>query len=810
MERTPVWLLPAALAVLQLAAWPGLAYATREHVTATSAATAVAVTVTVAVALLWRRTAPIATTGVVVAALTVAELGLPPDSLSVITVADIVMLYGIAVRRPQRTALTTAAALIVWQTALVAGDDELGGDFPAALAVLVVLYMGVAALGRARHRWYADRADAATRLAEAEQRRSRAADTERHRLARELHDVTAHHLTSIVVIASAAQRVGAARPELVAEARDFAVRTGRETLTALQRLVALLQEPGAPGPSGGLTELADGFRRLGQRVTVEGTHPMGPAVAEAAHGIAREALTNTLRYAPGASVTVRLTGTPDGARLTVADDGPAGATTDGSAARLGSGRGIGGMRERAAALGGTLEAGPRPGGGWQVDALLPADAAPVPGGARRPGPDSVIDAAVLLLALGAPAAGLLVALEEGDLPAGAASLAALTLIGHALPLAWRRTRPWTVLTAVLVTGWVWPLLIATRLLTITHGWIAVTGAGAEVLAVHAVARYGRRPALTWLSIPAVLGCVMSAVSVMLLLDPPEDTAASVPATFLIMAIVGGIPLSLPVSGAWLAGFLARRRRERVRAREDHAVAAATAWALVEAGAERARVAAGLREAVLRDTARVPEAADRGDLDAVVGAARTALDGMRGLLNDLRDAPAGEDQARAPQPTLAALPGLVDRWRAGGRTVDLELIGTGRRLSTDLDVSAYRVVELLLAGDTGPVRVRVDLAGDPLRLAVSPMPEDAGGEVAAGLRARLAAVGGSLTVAGDGSTEILLPAPRDGHDEPAPRDGHDEPAPRDGHDEPAPGHGHDGPAPPQRAGEDEEVATSPRV
>ncbi|MEV4704441.1 histidine kinase [Actinoplanes sp. NPDC049316] len=789
MERTPVWLLPAALAVLQLAAWPGAPYATGEHVTATAAATAVAVTVTVAVALLWRRTAPIAATGVVVAALTVAELGLPPDALTAITVADIVMLYGVAVRRPQRTALIAAAALIVWQSGLVLNDDELDGDYPAALAVMVVFYVAVVALGRARHRWYADRADAATRLAEAEERRARAADTERHRLARELHDVTAHHLTSIVVIASAAQRVGAARPELVAEARDFAARTGRETLTALQRLVALLQQPGSPAPGGErLTELADGFRRLGQRVTVEGAEPMGPAVAEAAYGIAREALTNTLRYAPGASVTVRVTGTPDGVRLTVADDGPAGAAADGSAARLGSGRGIAGMRERAAALGGTLEAGLRPGGGWQVSAVLPAGAAPVASG-RRPGTDTIIDAAVLMLALGVPAAGLLVALED-HLPAGTASLAALTLIGHTLPLAWRRARPWTVLAAVLATGWVWPLLIAAGLLAITHGWLAVTGTGVEVLAVHAVARYGRRPALTWLSMPAVLGCVVAAVSVMLVLDPPDGTAASVPATVLITAIVGGIPLSFPVFGAWLAGFLTRRRRERVRAREDHAVAAATAWALAEAGAERARVAAGLREAVLRDTARVPEAADRGDLEAVVSAARTALDGMRGLLKDLRDAPPGDSagQARAPQPTLAALPALVDRWRAGGRTVDLDVTGHGRRLSTDLDVSAYRIVELLLAGDTGPVRVRVDLSGDPVRLVVSPMPEDPGGEVTAGLRARLAAVGGSLAAAADGTTEIRLPAPDPAHDGPA----------------------HDGPAPARRRDEDEEVASSPRA
>ena len=75
----------------------------------------------------------------------------------------------------------------------------------------------------------------------------------------------------------------------------------------------------------------------------------------------------------------------------------------------------------------------------------------------------------------------------------------------------------------------------------------------------------------------------------------------------------------------------------------------------------------------------------------------------------------------------------------------------------MDVSAYRVVELLLAGATGPVSVRVDATGDPLRIVVAPMPQDPGGEVAAGLRARLAAVGGTLAGAGGGA-EIRLPAP----------------------------------------------------
>jgi hypothetical protein len=167
------------------------------------------------------------------------------------------------------------------------------------------------------------------------------------------------------------------------------------------------------------------------------------------------------------------------------------------------------------------------------------------------------------------------------------------------------------------------------------------------------------------------------------------------------------------------------------------------------------VAAGLRAAVLRDTARVATAADAGDLNQVLASARAALDAMRGLLNGLREEPAGE---RDPQPTTAALPALADRWRAGGRRLDLEVRGAGRALPADVDLSAFRVVELLLAGDTGPATVRVDLTGDPLRITIRPMPPDESGELAASLRARLAAVGGTTTTAPDGLPELHLPAP----------------------------------------------------
>ncbi|PRY33064.1 sensor histidine kinase [Pseudosporangium ferrugineum] len=761
MERIPVWVLPVLLAFEQLMVWPGMPWLEQRPVSALHVATALAVTAVTTAALLWRRAAPLPVAGVVMVALTVGDLGLPEEALSGISAADVVALFGVAVLCRQRTALLTTLGMIVWQCGVMAVRGDLGSDYPAGAALVVAFYVIVLALGRARRRWHADRARAAAELAEAEDRRSRAADTERHRLARELHDVTAHHLTSIVVIASAAQRIGGSRPELVAEARDFAARTGRDTLAALHRLVALLQRPddrpGAAGPR--LEELAEGFRKLGQRVTVTGTAAPGPAVAEAAHGIVREALTNTLRYAAGAAVAVHLEELSGGAvQLTVSDDGAA--APEGTAAgRLGSGRGLTGMRERAEALGGTLEAGPRPGGGWQVTALLPAGPATVAVAGRRLTTDRLMDIAVLLLALAMPAIGVALLLDSEVAP-GLVSLAALTLTAHAAPLLWRRDRPWTVLAVAVASTWVWPALVAAGILPITHGWLPITGLGVEALAVHAVARYGRRPALSWLAMVAVLVSTIPAITLMLVLDPPADAATdSYAGLLLVFAVIGGIPLALPVFGAWLTGFLVRRRRARARLRQHHAVAAATAWALAEAGAERARVAEGLRAAVLRDTARVAEAADRGDLDEVLDSARTALDGMRGLLNDLREAPAADADGagRTPQPTLAALPDLADRWRANGRSVTLEVAGAGRALGPDVDLSAYRVVELLLAGDTGAVTVRVDLTGDPLRIRVIPMPADPGGEVAAGLRARLAAVGGSLDPAADGSPEVRLPA-----------------------------------------------------
>jgi signal transduction histidine kinase len=424
------------------------------------------------------------------------------------------------------------------------------------------------------------------------------------------------------------------------------------------------------------------------------------------------------------------------------------------------------MRERAEALGGTLTAGPRPGGGWRVRAVLPLTSAPppVPGRRRLPGAEHVIDVVLFLLALFPPVGALLVTDGDPDLVGAPVPLLILVAAVHAVPVIWRRTHPWAVLAAVAATAWLLPVLIAAGPVAPALGWVMPAGLGAEVLAVYAVARYARRNNLTALAIPAALISAALASGVTLALDAPPEEGIPFVGWAILMSAGAGCGLMLPMVGAWLTGFLVRRRRTNLEAREHDAVATSTAQAIWEAGFERARVAAGLQAAVLRDTTRVATAADAGDLDQVVTSARTALDAMRGLLNGLRaETDPGRDAGdRDPQPTTAALPGLADRWRANGRQVGLEIHGAGRTLPADADLSAFRVVELLLAGDTGPVTVRVDLTGDPLRISMRPMPADEGGEIAAGLRARLAAVGGTMGTANDGLPEILLPAPMAGY------------------------------------------------
>ncbi|MEU6824487.1 histidine kinase [Streptomyces atriruber] len=662
MERIRDWLLPVLLAVLQLAYWPGRTLREDDPVGPGQCVAALAAAVVITAALGVRRRRPVGA-ALTVEAVLLACLPLPEDAALLHALGLLVALYSVAVRSPGRTAAAVAAVLALCEAGRAAVLFDVGTETAGETAVNCVLFLSVAGLGRSRRRWLAGRRTAARELARAESERARAAVTERERLARELHDVSAHHLTSVVVTADAALRLGDRRPELAAQALEFAADTGRETAAALHRLVALMRTAAADEESAleeRVTELAAGFARLGLRpaVTVapEAARLTGP-VAEAAFGIIREALTNALRYAPGAAVRIHIRSSSeapdDTVHVTVEDDGAASGAPDGGPAtgqRLGSGRGTAGMRERAGVLGGSLAVGPRQdGAGWSVRARLPGAAGALGDRAARHralrGLD-LSDGAVAVSVATLPVFTVLV--EEPT----AVALACGPAVVHALPLLWRRRAPWAVLCAVLVTAWCAPLGLAFGLLSPDAAlclWAA--GAIAECVAVYAVGAFAGPAGATW---PA-LGVAASGLCLSALALASADGIAGLEKDggfglmIFLGAMLGGAFL-LPMAALWGLGAGVRTRRERVRAWEDHALTATVWSAVAEAHEERRRIAVELRGEVLRHADAVVARAEAGDLGGVADEARAGLSAMRDLLAALR-----EVTAPVPVPVPAPAP-----------------------------------------------------------------------------------------------------------------------------------------------------------
>jgi signal transduction histidine kinase len=300
------------------------------------------------------------------------------------------------------------------------------------------------------------------------------------------------------------------------------------------------------------------------------------------------------------------------------------------------------------------------------------------------------------------------------------------------------------------------MLILARVVPPGQEWYALTGLGAVLAAVYAVGAHGGSAELTWLAPLVAIASTGLLGGLLLVLDgdlEPQPHGADVPIAVLLLGVLCGLMLLVPAMLTWAAAVAVRQRRIGLLAREGGAVAIATAQAVESARTERIRIAAGLRAAVLDRTARVAAAADDGDLDAVLESARSALDAMRGLLSGLRDAPGPE---RAPQPGIAAIGALCARARQAGRDVRYDTSGTPAPLPADADVSAYRMVELVLAAGTGPVTVRVGYTAGGARLTMTPMPVDPDGALGAGLRARATAAGGTITVDPAGAAGVELP------------------------------------------------------
>ncbi|MFI9239360.1 sensor histidine kinase [Streptomyces cinnamoneus] len=238
---------------------------------------------------------------------------------------------------------------------------------------------------RTRRAYWAQLEERATRLEkEREQQAQIAVTAERARIARELHDVVAHNVSVMVVQADGAAYVLDASPEQAKQALETISGTGRQALAEMRRLLGVLRtddsgEGGEYVPQPDVEQIGDLVEQvrgagLPVEFRIEGApRPLPSGVELTAYRIVQEALTNTRKHGgPDVGASVRLTYFDDGLGLLVEDDGR-GAQHElyEAGGADGMGHGLIGMRERVGMVGGTLDAGPRPGGGFRISVLLP-------------------------------------------------------------------------------------------------------------------------------------------------------------------------------------------------------------------------------------------------------------------------------------------------------------------------------------------------------------------------------------------------------------------------------------------------------
>jgi signal transduction histidine kinase len=323
-------------------------------------------------ALVVRRRYPVAVLAVTLAsALTASRLG-----ASVVWLALIVAFFTAVLARKR---LAAVASLVIgwvascWPLWRIGQPGQTSAASALGLAAGLMFLLTVAEVIRNRT------AHAAAQQRSRTEELRRLASEERMRMARDLHDVLAHNISVINVQANTALHLMDRQPERARSALTTINEVSKQALVELRSVLGVLRDvdeadpraPRAPAPGlARLDDLVDSAAAAGLVVRVEqdGTRAPLPADVDlAAYRIIQEALTNSARHSGGASATVRLDYEPGQLRIEVADDGQGRA----AARSHGSGNGIAGMTERAAALGGALQAGPRPAGGFAVEARLP-------------------------------------------------------------------------------------------------------------------------------------------------------------------------------------------------------------------------------------------------------------------------------------------------------------------------------------------------------------------------------------------------------------------------------------------------------
>jgi len=303
--------------------------------------------------------------------------GWPWGPAQVLALLAVFCVAGVRYRRPALWWMW-ALSLIPWWLWLVTDRTDLTGPF----AAIIVFTAGTIALDSIGSRWRTQRALAAqTERAELE-RAQRAVLEERARIARELHDVVAHHMSLIAVRAESAPYRLSDLPESARAEFGSLSGVAREALAEMRRLLGVLRhdQPAGLAPQPRLSDLpalVETARRAGVAVELSAPPALNQVpsgVALCAYRIVQESLSNASQHAPGAAVTVSVSHDADAVLLRVAN-GPGG-PADPFGKEHGPGHGLTGMRERVTLLGGSLSAGPAPDGGYLVSAVLPLDQTP--------------------------------------------------------------------------------------------------------------------------------------------------------------------------------------------------------------------------------------------------------------------------------------------------------------------------------------------------------------------------------------------------------------------------------------------------
>jgi signal transduction histidine kinase len=313
---------------------------------------------------MWRRTRPLAMVALGFGAMILLQVAslvaAPREPVGLYTGAVVLVLVYALPRWGSGREVVLGGVVILAAFALSVVTD----DTPAVDQVVGFAFLLLPALIGASVRF---RATARERQLEGVRSR------ERERLARELHDTVAHHVSAMVIRAQAGRVVAGTDPAAAVEALEGVEEEGARTLEEMRAMVAALRDGGAGAelaPPAGLLDLERLVRAPGGHLRVDlgldgELDALPPAVDAAVYRIVQESVTNAMRHAVDATeVVVRVTGEPQTVRVTVRDDG----------ARAGRGRdgyGLAGLRERAVLLGGELWAGPGADQGWRVEAELP-------------------------------------------------------------------------------------------------------------------------------------------------------------------------------------------------------------------------------------------------------------------------------------------------------------------------------------------------------------------------------------------------------------------------------------------------------